>query len=56
MNKAELEQYFLSHNYPRYEREHWDAFVAAIGFHLSVPTIHGLSLSRTQPVLTLKVF
>jgi dihydrofolate synthase/folylpolyglutamate synthase len=40
MNKAELEQYFLSHNYPRYEREHWDAFVAAIGFHLSVPTIH----------------
>ena len=40
MTKNELEAYFLSHNYPRYEREGWDNYCEAVGLKLTVPCIH----------------
>jgi dihydrofolate synthase/folylpolyglutamate synthase len=40
MTKNELEAYFLSHNYPRYEREGWDNYCEAVGLKLAVPCIH----------------
>jgi hypothetical protein len=33
MTKNELESYFLSHNYPRYEREGWDNYCEAVGLN-----------------------
>lgn len=40
MDKKELEEFFLSHYYARYERSHWDAFLEKNPLTLNVPSIH----------------
>lgn len=40
MTMNELEQYFKDHYYARYEREHWDRYVAKTGLSLLLPAIH----------------
>jgi len=40
MTMNELELYFKSHYYARYEREHWDRYVEKKGLGLHVPSIH----------------
>lgn len=40
MNKIELEQYFVDHNYPTYERSKYDKYLMDKKFSFDVPSIH----------------
>lgn len=40
MNKEELEQYFVEHNYSTYERSKYDKYLKDNNFSFSIPSIH----------------
>lgn len=40
MNKEELEQYFVDHNYSTYERSKYDKFLLDTKFEFNLPSIH----------------
>ena len=40
MNNIELEQYFVEHNYPTYERSNYDKFLLDQKYEFNLPCIH----------------